>query len=91
MLVVLLQCQSQLKQIVFRWCKLFNPSRKITEFESIIDRCRSFINLYENCRVSYVRQQANRVAYDASCFIASPQFLNVCPPYIESIIINEMN
>jgi hypothetical protein len=83
-----------LKQIASRWCKLFNPSRKIIEFGAIIDQCRSIINLYENYRVSYVRRQANQVAHElaqASRFIVSPQILNICPPCIEFIIINEMN
>jgi hypothetical protein len=73
---------------------LQSKQKNYTEFGAIIDRCRSIINLYENCRVSYVRRQANRVAHElakASRFIASPQILNTCPPCIESIIINEMN
>jgi hypothetical protein len=39
-------------------------------------------------------KQANRVAHElaqATRFINSPQFYNFYPPYIETIIMNEMN
>ncbi|PNX90774.1 60S ribosomal protein l23, partial [Trifolium pratense] len=65
-----------------------------TEFGAIIECCRSLVNLYENCDISYVRRQANRVAHDlaqASRFIANLQVLNSCPSCIESTIMNEMN
>jgi hypothetical protein len=65
-----------------------------TEFGAIIDCCRPLVSLYENCSISYVRRQVNRVAHDlaqASCFIAHLQVLNYCPFCIESTIMNEMN
>jgi ribonuclease HI len=66
-----------------------------TEFGSLIDICRKLLCLGKNCRVSYVRRQANRVAHElaqATCFIANTlQFYNYCPPCIETIIMNEMN
>ncbi|PNX70657.1 cytochrome p450, partial [Trifolium pratense] len=34
-------------------------SRNNTEFGNIIDMCRNSINLNQNCKVSYVRRQAN--------------------------------
>jgi hypothetical protein len=65
-----------------------------TEFGTIIDCCRRILNLYENCSLTYVRRQANRVAHDlaqASRFIAYLQVLNSCPSCIETTIMNEMN
>jgi ribonuclease HI len=65
-----------------------------TEFGSIISVCRDLLVLNNNCKVSYVQRQANRVAHElaqATRFIASPQIYNYCPPCIESIIMNEMN
>ncbi|MCH79748.1 hypothetical protein A2U01_0000504 [Trifolium medium] len=59
-----------------------SKQKNYTEFGAIIDRCRSLVNVYENCRISNVRRQANRVARDyaqASRFIVSPQVLNTCP------------
>lgn len=65
-----------------------------TEFGTIIDCCRRIFNLYENCSLTYVRRQANRVVHDlaqASRFIAYLQVLNSCPSCIETTIMNEMN
>jgi ribonuclease HI len=65
-----------------------------TEFGNIIDYCCRLLSLNQNCKVSYVRRQANRVAHDlaqATRFIASPQFYDYCPPCIETIILNEMH
>ncbi|GAU29295.1 hypothetical protein TSUD_226660 [Trifolium subterraneum] len=69
-------------------------SKNNTEFGNIIDMCRNLINLNQNCKVSYVRRQANRVAYElaqASRFMASPQVFHYCPPCIEITIMNEMH
>jgi ribonuclease HI len=65
-----------------------------TEFGSIIRMCRNLLSLNNNCKVRYVRRQANRVAHDlaqAARFIASHQVYNYCPPCIETTIMNEMN
>jgi hypothetical protein len=69
-------------------------SNNTTEFGNIIASCCTLLDLNQNCKVSYVRRQANRVAHElaqATRFIASPQFYDYCPPYIETIIMNEMH
>jgi ribonuclease HI len=73
---------------------LNNRSNNNTEFGNIIASCCRLLDLNQNCKVSYVRRQANRVAHElaqATRFIASPQFYDYCPPYIETIIMNEMH
>jgi hypothetical protein len=88
MTIALLLCQ--LLQVVQA---LQSKQKNYTEFGAIIDRCRSIVNLYENCRINYIRRQSNRVAHNLaqpSRFITSPQILNSCPSYIEPIIFNEM-
>jgi ribonuclease HI len=50
-----------------------------TEFGNIIVMCRNLLSLNNNCKVSYVRRQVNRVVHDlaqATCFIASHQVYN---------------
>jgi ribonuclease HI len=71
-----------------------NRPNNTTEFGTIIDSCCSLLALNQNCKVSYMRRQANRVAHDlaqATRFIASPQFYDYCPLCIEIIIMNEMH
>jgi ribonuclease HI len=65
-----------------------------TEFGSIIVMCRSLLSLRNNCKVSYVRRQANRVAHSlaqAARLTAGHQIYNYCPPCITTTIMNEMN
>jgi ribonuclease HI len=65
-----------------------------TEFGSIIEMCLRLLVEFDNCQVSFVRRQANRVAHElaqATRVLASPQVYNFCPPYIEPIIMNEMH
>jgi hypothetical protein len=69
-------------------------ARNNSEFGKIIDMCRNLINTSQNCKVSYVRRQANRVAHElaqASRFMASLQVFNYRPPCIETTIMNEMH
>jgi ribonuclease HI len=73
---------------------LNNRSKNNTEFGNIIASCCRLLDLNQNCKVSYVRRQANRVAHElaqATRFIAGPQFYDYCPPCIETIIMNEMH
>jgi hypothetical protein len=66
----------------------------MTEFGSIINLCHSLLVENDHWKINYVRRQDNRVAHalvQATSFTASPQVYNYCPPYIEPIIINEMN
>jgi DNA primase large subunit len=70
-----------------------NKLRNNNEFGIIIELCRSLLNMIQNCNVSYVRRQANRVAHElaqATRFNASPQVFEYCPPCIKTIIMNEM-
>jgi hypothetical protein len=56
--------------------------------------CCNLLVTKNNWKVSYVRQQANRVAHElpqAARFIASHQTNNYCPPCIELIIMNELH
>jgi hypothetical protein len=55
--------------------------------------CRNLLDLRNNCKVSYVRRQANRVAHSltqAARLKAGHQVYNYCPPCITTMIINEM-
>jgi ribonuclease HI len=71
-----------------------SKSKNNLEFGVIIEACRRILVLNQNCKVSYIRRQANRVAHDlaqATRFTASSQIYNHCPPCIESTIMNEMH
>jgi hypothetical protein len=68
--------------------------RNNREFGVIIDKCKSLLCHFQNCRVSYVRRQANRVAHElaqAARLYVSPQVFESCPPCIETTVMNEMN
>jgi ribonuclease HI len=64
-----------------------------TEFGSIIVMCRNLLFLRNNCKVSYVRRQANQVAHSlaqAAHLTVGHQVYNYCPPCITTTIMNEM-
>jgi ribonuclease HI len=61
---------------------------------NVIEACRRLLNLNRNCKVTYIRSQANRVAHDsvqATRFTTSSHIYNYCPPGIETTIMNEMH
>jgi hypothetical protein len=81
MTIALLLCQ--LLQVVQA---LQSKQKNYTEFGAIIDRCRSVVNLYENCRINYIRRQSNRVAHDLAqpsrnrlVLLLVPKFLILVP------------
>ncbi|XP_045829124.1 uncharacterized protein LOC123920841 [Trifolium pratense] len=58
---------------------LAKPVNK-TEFGSIIELCLRILAEFDNCKVSFVRRQANRVAHElaqATRILASPQVYNL--------------
>jgi hypothetical protein len=71
-----------------------SKDRNVTEYGTAIEQCQCLLNLFPNCKVSYIRRQANRVAHElaqVARFYASPHIYDYCPPCIEHIIINEMH
>jgi hypothetical protein len=53
----------------------------------------NLLSLRNNCKVSYVMRQANRVAHSlaqAARLTAGHQVYNYCPPCITTTIMNEM-
>jgi hypothetical protein len=72
---------------------LAKPMNK-TDFGSIFEMCLRLLIEFDNCQVSFIRRQANRVAHElaqATRVLASPQVYNFCPFCIEHIIMNEMH
>jgi ribonuclease HI len=64
------------------------------EFGVIIENCKRLLSSFNNCKVSYVRRQANRIGHElaqAARLYASHQFFDYCPPCIENFIMNEIN
>jgi ribonuclease HI len=64
-----------------------------TEFGSIIKCCKHLLDSSQNCKVSHIRRQANRVAHELAQVArvsASHQVFDYCPPCIENIILIEM-
>ncbi|MCH79557.1 retrotransposon protein [Trifolium medium] len=65
-----------------------------TDFGSIIEKCKNVLNLIQNCKVNYVRRQANRVTQELAQVArsyASHYVFEYCPPCIEVIVMNEMH
>jgi 3-methyladenine DNA glycosylase AlkC len=66
----------------------------LTEFGSIIRKCKHMLNLIQNREISYVRRQANSVALELAQVARSydgQYVFDYCSPCIETILINEIN
>jgi hypothetical protein len=53
-----------LKQTAFKWYRLLEQMLGIILSLARLLMCRNLINMSQNCKVSYVRRQANRVAHE---------------------------
>jgi hypothetical protein len=88
--IVTIEIESDCLQVVQ---SIIAKHTNYTEVGSIIDMCRQMLVTNNNWKVSYVRRQTNRIAYEiarTTRFIANPQFYNYCPSYIEPIVLNEI-
>jgi ribonuclease HI len=64
-----------------------------SEFGSIIKCCKHLLDSSQNCKVSHIRRQANRVAHELAHVArvsANHQVFDYCPSCIKNIILIEM-
>jgi negative regulator of replication initiation len=56
---------------------------------NVIEACRRLLNLNRNCKVSYIRRQANRVAYDsvqATRLLLALIFIIIVHPVLKQLL-----
>jgi hypothetical protein len=65
-----------------------------SEFHALVYLIKSILVLHSNFEVKFVKRQANMVAHTlarVACSWASHRIFEICPPYIDSTLNNDMN
>ena len=71
-----------------------SPTRGISEFHALVSLIKSILVLHFNFEVKFVRRQANMATHTlvrAVCSWTSHRIFEICPPYIDSVLSNDMH
>jgi ribonuclease HI len=74
--------------------RISDRSSGISEFNVIVSSIKPMLTLLSNFEVKFVRRQANMAAHSiarAACSLPSRHVFEICPPCIESFLVNDIS